>query len=90
MRKKFMVFIFLIFVLGLSMHSSGQFTPEEIAEREGWEEFLKTAKVIDQSQPWGKGEAVTDPWELTLDKNGIIKKALWKNQFVKTHLFPST
>jgi len=55
-----------------------QFTPEELAEREKWEKFLKTAEIIGQKQKRSR-EAVTEPWELTLEKNGITRKALWKN-----------
>ncbi len=58
---------------------SAQFTSEEIAERSQWEEFLKEAVIVDARQPWKRGEAVTDPWEVTLEKDGIVRKALWKD-----------
>ena len=79
MKKGIFVFFFLIILLGFLFQSIAQFTPEELAEREKWEEFLETAKIIGQSQPWDKREAVTEPWELILEKNGITRKALWKN-----------
>lgn len=56
-----------------------QFTEEEVAERDKWEEFLKTAEIVGQEQPFSDREAVTKPWKLTLEKEGITKNALWKN-----------
>jgi hypothetical protein len=54
----------------------GQFTPQEIAQREQWEEFLKTAEIAKyETIP----EGVTKPWKLYLKKEGIEKKAAWKN-----------
>ncbi|MDH4220947.1 MAG: hypothetical protein OEW23_19490, partial [Candidatus Aminicenantes bacterium] len=78
MKEKLIIFSFLILVLSLSIRSFGQFTSEEIAEREKWEEFLKTAEIIGQKQMQSR-EAVTEPWELTLEKNGVTRKALWKD-----------
>ncbi len=54
-----------------------QFTPEELAERAKWEEFLLNANVVNEEQI--KSEAVTKPWRLTLESNGITNDALWKN-----------
>lgn len=79
MRRKLLIFIVPFFVVGLFTQSFAQFTEEELAKWPQWEEFLKTAEIIDKGQPWGKGEAVTDPWELTLEKDSITHKALWKN-----------
>jgi hypothetical protein len=79
MKKRFITFFFAIIVLGFLFQSLAQFTPEEIAEREKWEEFLMTAPVIKHEQPFDKREAVTRPYVLTLEKDGITKKALWKN-----------
>ena len=55
-----------------------QFTPEEIDARERWEEFLAAASVTDAEQMGGR-EAVTQPWKLTMEKDGIVRNALWKN-----------
>lgn len=79
MKKR--IFILLCFMVfqALTIQVLPQFTPEELAERPKWEEFLRTAKIINSGQPWGKREAVTRPWELTLEKDGIVKKALWKD-----------
>ncbi len=56
-----------------------QFTDSELIQREQWEDFLKTAKIIEAEQPWGKKEAVTRPWKMTLQKDGITRCAVWKN-----------
>jgi hypothetical protein len=68
------VFIFLVF------HSLAiaQFTPEQLAEREKWEEFMRTAKVTAYEQMKGR-EAVTEPWKIELEKDGITHRALWKD-----------
>lgn len=78
MYKKIITFFFFTILLGFLFQASAQFTPQEIAERAKWEEFLKTAKIIGQKQMQTL-EAVTEPWVLTLEKDGITRKALWKN-----------
>ncbi len=55
-----------------------QFTPEELADRAKWEEFLRTAEVIDQEQ-LSEREAVTHPWVLTLKLDDVTHRAIWKN-----------
>ena len=57
---------------------AAQLTPQEIAERGKWEAYLETAEVINAEQML-KREAVTSPWVLTLKKDGIVHRALWKN-----------
>jgi len=78
MKIRFILFFTFLIVLGFGFQSIAQFTPEEVAEREKWEEFLETATIVGQKQQKSR-EAVTEPWELTLEKNGITRKALWKN-----------
>jgi len=78
MKKRLIIFFSLVVILGFSFLSIAQFTPEELAERPKWEEFLQTAEVVDQIQMGGR-EAVTSPWRLTLEKDGIKRDALWKN-----------
>lgn len=78
MKIRFISFFIFLLVLGFGFQSIAQFTPEELAEREKWEEFLKTAKIIGQLQQKSR-EAVTEPWDLTLEKDGITRKALWKD-----------
>jgi hypothetical protein len=55
-----------------------QFTAEELAQREQWEDFLRTATLEAQRQMAGS-EAVTSPFVLTLKKGDITHNALWKN-----------
>jgi hypothetical protein len=78
MKKRIIISFFFIVFLGFQFQSIAQFTSEELAEREKWEEFLKTATIVGQKQQKSR-EAVTEPWELSLKKNGITRKALWKN-----------
>jgi hypothetical protein len=78
MKKRLIVFLSFIIVLGINFQSVAQFTPEEVAERAKWEDYLATAEVVGQEQMGGR-EAVTNPWRLTLEKDGIKKDAIWKN-----------
>ena len=61
-----------------SIPGNGQFTSEEAAEFSKWEEFLSTAEITGSEQMQGS-LAVTEPWVLTLEKDGITRRALWKN-----------
>jgi len=78
MKKKLLAFSFFLFFLLFDSPVFAQFTPEELAERPKWEEFLVKAKIIKEQQITGR-EAVTSPWKLTLQMDGITKNALWKN-----------
>ena len=53
----------------------GQFQPGEIAQREQWEEFLKTADIVKSGLI---GEGVTNPWKLYLRKGAVERKGAWK------------
>ncbi len=55
---------------------TAQFRPEEIAQREMWENFMRTAEII-KFEPVGEG--VTHPWKLTLRRGDVEHKAVWKN-----------
>jgi hypothetical protein len=78
MKKSLIISSFLlIFFLSL-IRCFAQLTHEELAERAQWEEFLKTAEVIDKRQMTGP-YAVTNPYVLTLRKDNITRNALWKN-----------
>ncbi len=70
--------VFILF-LGFNCPLFAQFKPEEVEAREKWEEFLATAEVIDEEQPFSDREAVTKPWVITLEKDGVTNKAIWKN-----------
>ena len=60
------------------LQSAAQFKPEEIADFAKWEDFLATAKIVDEKRlPMSEG--VTQPWKLTLEKDGVTRNAVWKN-----------
>jgi hypothetical protein len=79
MKKKRIVVFFFIIVLGFHFQSFAQFTPEELNERAKWEKFLQDAKIISSSKDFSESEAVTEPWTLVLEKDGVTRRALWKN-----------
>ena len=79
MKEKLIIFIFLFLAAGLFTQSFAQFTSGETAEREKWEEFLKASKIISSSKDFSESEAVTEPWTLVLEKDGVTRRALWKN-----------
>ena len=79
MRKKLSIFLVPFFVVGLFTQSYAQFTLEEVNERAQWEKFLQEAKIISSSRDFPENEAVTEPWTLVLEKDGVTRRALWKN-----------
>ena len=78
MKNYLVVPLIILGLIALTLPGLTQFLPEEIAERPKWEEYLRDAEIIGQEQ-MGTRDAVTNPWVLTLDKDGIQKRALWKN-----------
>ncbi len=79
MKEKLIIFIFLFLAVGLFIQSFAQFTPGELNERAKWEKFLLEAKIISYSKDYPESEAVTEPWTLVLEKDGVTRRALWKN-----------
>ena len=79
MKKYFLVVVILAFLLGLNLQAFAQFTDEEATEKDKWEDFLQNAEIVASEQPFSDREAVTKPWVLTLEKDGITNNALWKN-----------
>jgi len=79
MKKNHGGFLFLILFLFSGFLLQAQFTAEEIAEFPKWEEYLKTAEIVKAEQPWKGRQAVTNPWEVTLEKDGEVRKAIWKD-----------
>jgi len=79
MKKAVFAVLFLI-VLGAGSGLWAQLTASEQAEYDKWEDFLKTANVVDQERLTGP-KAVTSPWVLTLEKDGVRHKAVWKDVF---------
>jgi hypothetical protein len=78
MKYRIIISFFFVVIIGFQFQVNAQFTSEELAGREKWEEFLKTADIVGQRQ-MGIREGVTEPWEITLEKNGVARKALWKD-----------
>jgi len=78
MKKRLIIFFSFMIILAFHLQSIAQFKPEELAERAKWEEFLRKAETTSFYQQKSR-EAVTEPWELTLEKDGIKKNALWKD-----------
>jgi hypothetical protein len=78
MKKLFCIIV--LFVLTISIIPVwAQLTPEQVTERPKWEEFLETAEVVSFEQPLDPRLAVTEPWKLTLEKDGVRMHAWWKN-----------
>jgi len=73
--------VFAPAILMLSLFATaafGQIPASDIAERARWEDFLRTGEITEQRQ-MGDEEGVTNPWVLTLAKDGVTRRALWKN-----------
>ncbi|MCX6564829.1 MAG: hypothetical protein NTW38_00125 [Candidatus Aminicenantes bacterium] len=65
-----------LFFLGSALIA--QFKPEEIARDKDWEEFMATAKMT-MIRQMGGSEAVTNPYQMVLEKDGEKQFAVWKN-----------
>ena len=55
-----------------------QFTGEEIARFDMWEKWLTDAEITGATQ-MDKSIAVTEPWIIDLEWDGLANRALWKN-----------
>jgi len=51
---------------------------KDASERDGWEDFLRTARIV-ASVRLGGPEATTSPWKLTLSKGDVTRFGLWKD-----------
>lgn len=69
------IFVFIV-ILVFHLQVDAQFTPEEVAKREKWEEFLKTADIVGSVDI---PEGVTKPVRVFLKKGGIEGSGAWKN-----------
>jgi hypothetical protein len=75
--KKLLVFLVSAFLaLSLASVLAAQFTPQDIAQRDVWESFLKTADIVRFEKA---EEGVTHPFKLYLKKGEVEAKAFWKN-----------
>jgi hypothetical protein len=76
--KKTVFVALTVLVLGAASGLWAQLSDEYLNDYDKWEDFLKTAKVVEQKQITGP-QAVTSPWILTLEKDGVRQKAVWKD-----------
>ena len=74
--KNIFLVIFILFISAQTYDIIAQYTPEEIAARPEWEDFLKTAKITDWKD---MGSGVTKPLRLELKKGEVENKGVWKN-----------
>jgi hypothetical protein len=77
--KKAVLVLVVVFCLGAGARAYGQLTQAEQAEYDKWEDFLKTAVTVGRAEHLTGSQAVTEPWVLTLEKDGVQHKALWKD-----------
>ena len=76
MKRTFALVSLALFLSSGAPAVFGQFTPEQIAQRDAQEEFLLTADIV-RFEPIGEG--VTKPYRLYLKKGDVEAKAAWKN-----------
>ena len=76
-------------LLALFVLAGAQFLPEDLAQDAKWEEFLKTAPIVGQEQMTGP-ESVTNPWRLTLEKDGVKHDGIWKDIENRTTRYPDS
>ena len=77
--RKIVRLILFFFLTGMVCQVWPQLTQDQVAERAKWEEFLETAEIVGYEQPLDPRYAVTEPWRLTLKKDGVTMHAWWKN-----------
>jgi len=76
--KRYPLLLVVVLAATVSIPVRAQFTDEELAQRETWEEFLASAEIV-ESEQMGESEGVTRPWKLLLRGGGVESKAVWKN-----------
>jgi hypothetical protein len=67
-------------VLGLLVAAPAfaQLPYELLDARDTWDEFLREAEIV-ESEKMPASEGVTEPYKLTLSRDGVTRQALWKN-----------
>jgi hypothetical protein len=76
MDKKLFGIGLIILGLAAAVPLRAQFLPEEIAQRDGWEEFMLTAEIVGSERV---GQGVTKPWKLHLKKGDLEQAGAWKD-----------
>ena len=79
MKEKIISFFFFCLFLWIPFQATPQLTLDQVSERAKWESFLETAEIVGYAQPLDPRLAVTEPWKLTLKKDGVTMHAWWKN-----------
>jgi len=78
MKKYTLILVLVLFATALFCGPSyAQFTSDELLQREYWEDYLNSAKILSSRQLSSK-RGITQPYVLVLEKDGIIQKAIWK------------
>lgn len=80
-RKEIAVGIGALVILGLALAAAParvQLLQQEVAEDARWEDFLRTSAIVAETQ-LGGADAVTNPWKITLEKDGRRTFGLWKD-----------
>lgn len=75
--KKYTIVLVIFAAVLFCRPSLAQFTPDEIGQRDFWEEYLSTARIL-SSRQLSEKRGITQPYVLLLEKDGIIQKAIWK------------
>lgn len=67
-----------LIILGLAavVPARAQFLPEEIAQRNAWEEYMLTAEIVGSERV---GQGVTRPWKIHLKKGDVERAGAWKS-----------
>ena len=76
MKKRMFILLCFMAFQALLIQAFPQFTPEELADRPKWEEFLKIAEITEHSKI---PDGVTRPIKLTLKKGEMECSGCWKN-----------
>ncbi|HOW86475.1 MAG TPA: hypothetical protein P5119_11485 [Candidatus Aminicenantes bacterium] len=76
--KRLILALLAAAALGAGGGLPAQFTATEQAAYDEGEDFLRTARIVGEERLTGR-MAVTQPWVLTLEKDGVRQKAVWKD-----------
>lgn len=75
MKNRIIISFFFIVFIGFQFQAKAQFTPEEQASREKWEEFLKSAEIVGSEDI---PEGVSKPIRVFLKKGEVEGSGAWK------------
>ncbi len=74
-RKPALFGLVVALVVGLC---GAQFSSRDLARRADWETFLREAEVVGEER-LSFEQGVTEPWQLTLLRDGVVRRAIWKD-----------